>query len=96
MIAPVKAKPFDLGEIVATRGALAALEAAGQPPLLFILRHLLGDWGEVCAADRALNDEALDKGDRLLSAYRTAKGERIWVITEWDRSVTTLLLPDEY
>ncbi|MEI6165744.1 MAG: hypothetical protein WCS52_00975 [bacterium] len=89
-------KPFDLGEVVATRGALAAMEAAGQHPLTFLFRHLSGDWGEVCADDWALNDESLESGDRLLSAYRTNKGERIWVISESDRSVTTLLLPDEY
>ncbi len=96
MVAIRTVKPFALGQIVATRGALAALEAAGQPPIQFIRRHAAGDWGEVCEEDRAINDEAVEGGDRLLSAYQTAKGERIWVITEWDRSVTTILLPDEY
>jgi len=89
-------KPFDLGEIVATRGALVAMEAAEQHPLIFLIRHLSGDWGEVCTDDWKLNDESLVSGDRLLSAYRTNKGERIWVISESDRSCTTLLLPDEY
>jgi len=89
-------KPFALGEIVATRGALAALQAAEQSPLIFILRHAVGDWGEVCTDDWALNDESLESGDRILSAYRTNKGERLWIITESDRSVTTFLLPDEY
>jgi len=89
-------KPFHLGQVVATRGAIAALEAAGQSPLGFLLRHARNDWGEVCADDWALNDQALDSGDRLLSAYRTSKGERIWIITESDRSATTFLLPGEY
>jgi len=70
-------KCFALGQIVATRGALAALESAGQPPLLFILRHLRGDWGEVCPEDWQANDEAVEHGDRLLSAYTTSTGERI-------------------
>ena len=96
MVAVRTIKPFPLGEVVATRGALAAIEEAGQSPLEFLLRHLAGDWGEACAGDWALNDEAVDAGERLLSAYRTRKGERIWVITECDRSATTLLLPDEY
>ncbi len=96
MVAIRTTKSFSIGTLVATRGALAALEAAGQPPLLFIIRHLRRDWGEVCPEDWQANDEAVENGDRLLSAYRTSLGERLWVITEWDRSVTTLLLPDEY
>jgi hypothetical protein len=96
MVAVRTVKHFDLGEIVATPGALDALRRAAEPPLLYVLRHLRGDWGEVCAEDWAANDEALELGERLLSAYRTSLGERIWIITEWDRSVTTLLIPDEY
>ena len=96
MVAIRQINPYPLGELVATRGALAALEAAGQPPAEFLRRHASGDWGEVCEDDWRANDEALDSGDRLLSAYRTAKDERIWIITERDRSVTTILLPDEY
>lgn len=72
------------------------MEAAGQSPLVFLCRHLRNDWGEVCGDDWQLNDEAIENGDRLLSAYRTSKGERLWIITERDRSVTTFLLPDEY
>ena len=89
-------KRFPLGEIVATPGALSVLEKSGQPPLLFLVRHARCDWGEVGKEDWLANDEGLENGGRLLSAYRTSLGERIWVITEWDRSVTTLLLPDEY
>ena len=87
---------FALGEIVSTRGALDALEKAGQPPLLFLLRHASGDWGEVCPEDRKQNDDAVESGDMLLSAYRTSLGERIWVISDAGRAVTTILLPDEY
>jgi len=96
MIAPRTIKHFPLGQLVATPGALSVIERAGQSPNVFIERHLKNDWGEVCGDDWNLNDQALDDGDRLLSAYRTAKGERIWVISESDRSATTLLLPDEY
>ncbi len=96
MIAPRKTVPFPLGELLSTPGALAALERAGQSPLEFLLRHASNDWGEVCGEDWLLNDQALEDGTRLLSVYRTAKEDRLWVITEADRSVTTLLLPDEY
>ena len=90
------AKRFALGEIVSTRGALAALQKAGQSPLPFLLRHATGDWGEVGKDDWQANDEALETGERLLSSYRTSLGVSIWIITEHDRSVSTLLLPDEY
>jgi hypothetical protein len=92
----IPAKAFPLGQLVATPGALAAIQEAGQTPSVFIDRHVHGDWGEVCPEDWRLNDEAVENGDRLLSAYRTAQGVRIWIISEWDRSVTTVLLPDEY
>ncbi len=91
-----KIRHFDLGQLVATPGALDAISRAGQPPLLFIIRHLRNDWGEVCKEDWQANDQAVEDGDRILSAYRTSLDERIWVITESDRSATTLLLPDEY
>ncbi len=87
---------FPLGQLVATPGALAALEEAGQSANEFLRRHASGDWGEVCTEDASLNNQALKHGGRLLSAYRTRHGVRLWVITEADRSVTTLLLPDEY
>ena len=96
MIAPRTVKPFGLGQLLATPGALAAIEQAGQAPAAFIKRHAAGDWGEVCGDDWALNDEALESGGRLLSAYRTSLGVRLWVITESDFSATTILLPDEY
>lgn len=93
---------FRLGQIVATPGALSALEKSGQSPFQFLSRHVRGDWGEVCEEDGKLNDAAVaHEGDeerqyRVLSAYRTRAGERMWVITEADRSATTLLLPEEY
>ena len=88
--------PFSLGQLAATPGALEALQAAGQSPGEFLRRHAAGDWGEVSDEDKALNDQALLDGDRLLSAYRTTKGTKVWIITEADRSVTTFLLPQEY
>ena len=89
---------FSLGQIVATPGALAALGKAGQTPLEFLERHVRGDWGELDEDDRKENQLGLKRGFRLLSSYRTSSEERtkVWVITEADRSVTTLLLPDEY
>jgi hypothetical protein len=92
---------FDLGQILATPGALEALEQSGQTPAFFLAKHCRGDWGEVCASDAQLNDQAVVDGSRLLSAYRTLKGERIWIITEaadnqGHRLATTTLLPSEY
>lgn len=87
---------FELGQIVATPGALTALEEAGQYPWEFLDRHRRGDWGELCPEDRQENELSLREGFRLLSAYRTKKGVKIWIITEADRSATTLLLPEEY
>jgi len=89
-------KNFTLGSVVATPGALQALQDAGQTPLDFLTRHAQGDWGEVSKGDAKLNDDALKAGERVLSAYSTAKGEKLWVITEADRSSTCLLLPSEY
>ena len=87
---------FSLGQTMATPGCLAVLEESGQSPAEFLHRHLNGDFGELDTEDKQANEDALLHGERLLSAYRTNKGEKIWVITEADRSVTTLLLPDEY
>lgn len=92
---------FDLGRVCATPGALEAIEAAGQEPNFFLDRHSAGDWGEVSAEDYRLNDEALKDGGRLLSAYRTLWGVKMWVLTEaaddvGRREATTLLLPSEY
>jgi hypothetical protein len=90
------AAKFPLGTLAATPGALEAIRASGQTPEFFIAKHQAGDWGEVGAEDWRLNDEALRDCSRLLSVYRTLRGVRLYVITEADRSATTLLLPDEY
>ena len=87
---------FPLGRIVATPGALQALEEANQNPFEFIRRHQSGDWGELCEEDKRENEFSLKNGFRLLSAYRTLHDVKVWIITEADRSVTTLLLPHEY
>jgi len=85
-----------LGRTFATPGALAALRRAGQSEAALLARHAAGDWGDISPGDAKLNDQAARKGGRLLSAYTLRDGTRLWVITEADRSVTTLLLPDEY
>jgi len=96
-----KSPLFDLGQIVATPGALEALQDAGQQPHEFLIRHVMGDWGDLDAEDKSLNDAAVIDGSRILSAYQTTKRERIWIITEAAddqgyRSSSTLLLPSEY
>lgn len=87
---------FSLGHVVATPGALDALKAAGDEFLTYLGRHHRGDWGDLCEEDKALNDEGLKGGGRLFSAYLLSDETKIWIITEWDRSATTLLLPSEY
>jgi hypothetical protein len=92
---------FNLGRVLATPGALEAMAESGQQAAFFLNRHVVGDWGEICQEDALLNDEALKDGTRLLSAYSTLKGVRIWIITEaaddsGQRPATTILLPDEY
>lgn len=87
---------FPAGQIVATPGALTLLEQANQSPLEFLSRHLRGDWGDLCQEDKTENELSLKHGFRLLSSYQVTDTERLWIITEADRSVTTLLLPAEY
>ena len=87
---------FPLGHVVATPGALEALAESGQTPAFFLDQHALGSWGVVDEEDWRLSDEAIKDGSRILSAYLTLKGKRLWIITEADRSVTTLLLPENY
>jgi len=83
-----------LGQIVATP---AALGTVSQPDIVAALRrHAAGDWGDVTPDDRAANDDALKSGERILSVYRSATGTTFWVLTEADRSATTVLLPDDY
>jgi hypothetical protein len=87
---------FSLGRILITPGVLAALEETEESPWGFLRRHVSGDWGEVCTEDREENEFALGKPLRLFSVYLLRDGQKIWIITEADRSVTTLLLPSEY
>lgn len=87
---------FSPGKIVATRGALAALEDNNCAPLTLLQRHVCGDWGDLSQQDARQNDMALQSHGRLLSSYLIGSDTRIWIISEWDRSVTTLLLPSEY
>ena len=87
---------FDLGQTVMTIGAREVLEESNQTANEFFARHQTGDWGLVCADDRRENDFSVKEGFRILSAYKTSKGEKLWIITEADRSSTTILLPEEY
>ena len=93
---------FSLGNIVATRDALSAFASTGESPNLFLRRHHNGDWGDLCDEDRKLNDAAIanegdsEKQDRVLSAYHLTDSTKIWIISEYDRSVTTILLPSDY
>ena len=87
---------FPLGRLSATPRALEALALAGQSPESFLRRHVAGDWADLSDDDRRANVQALKAGGRILSAYVTILGERLWIITEADRSRTTILRPDEY
>ena len=85
---------FPLGQVVATPNALALISQSDITATL--ARHVTGDWGDVCAEDKLVNDQAVVEGLRILSAYQTANGIKFWIITEADRSVTTVLLPEDY
>ncbi len=87
---------FSLGRTVATPGALDALTDAGEGPAYYLDRHINGDWGDVPPEDVRENELSLKEGFRILSAYTLSTGVKIWLITEADRSSTTILLPEEY
>ncbi len=90
---------FDSGKIAITCGVDNELKenvTFARHVWLSLQRHLAGDWGNLCNEDRATNELALLEGDRLFSAYTKVGVPPIWIITEWDRSVTTILFPDEY
>ena len=90
----MSAAKFPLGRLVATPNAL---EHIPNPDIMAALqRHLTGDWGDVDQHDREENELSLKEGFRLLSVYRSAKGVKFWIITEADRSATTVLLPEDY
>ncbi|MFX1695912.1 hypothetical protein [Paraburkholderia sp. A1RO-1] len=90
---------FPMGRPAITPGAQATLDAAGIEGVLLLARHVHGDWGDLSAEDLASNELALLTGMRLLSSYDLPGGKgkgKVWIITEADRAVTTILLPDEY
>lgn len=87
---------FPLGKTFATPGALRALEEACMDGRTLFARHRRGDWGSTAPEDIGLNEEALRTGGRLMSVYPLLTGQTVWIITEADRSATTLLLPTDY
>ncbi|WP_321897052.1 hypothetical protein [Burkholderia cepacia] len=85
------------GQVVMTCGVDELVQQGRLNPVVYLRRHLCGDWGDLDDSDRRQNDVALKSGaDRLFSAYEVTPDLKLWIITEWDRSVTTLLLPSEY
>lgn len=94
---------FPLGRVLLTPGAAEVMKAAGDKPSQYLIRHVMGDYGEIskpvggkCQADHRASTHAIEHDLRIISNYLTSGGEALWVITESDRSVTTMLLPEEY
>jgi len=87
---------FSIGKLVATRGAMEMLQRLELSPFDFVSRHWQGDWGDLERDDCYANDRALRENTRLLSSYRINPDDKLWIITEADRTATTLLLPGEY
>jgi hypothetical protein len=87
---------FELGNTSITLGANALLDEFQISPLTLLDRHVSGDWGDLDSEDKARNERALLDGDRLFSSYKVSEHAKVYVITEWDRSQTTILLPSEY
>lgn len=94
-LSPQPGQPlFEIGQLLATPGVM---DAVGQQEIFDALnRHIRGDWGNVCDDDKVANDEALQDGLRILSSYYTGDDVKFWILTEADRSATTVLLPEEY
>lgn len=89
---------FRLGQIVMTRSIAIDVEESAKfarEVTKALRRYASGDWGDICAEDAQMNNEAVNGGDRILAAYNTSNG-KIWIITEWDRSATTILYPEDY
>lgn len=89
---------MEYGTLVATRGIADEMEnnpAFAREISAAFGRYLRQDWGDLCQEDAELNDQSIKIGERILAAYPTSKG-KVWIITEWDRSVTTILFPSEY
>ncbi|MEJ7929858.1 hypothetical protein WG922_07730 [Ramlibacter sp. AN1015] len=93
---PVKPISFPLGRLTATANLLRHMEQHGIDPLTYLSRHASGDWGDLGKQDKLANDVALVDGTRILSKYVLPTGEAVYVITEWDRSITTMLFSSEY
>lgn len=96
---PIIGQKFKLGQVVITRGAnelVADSSKFAEFVLSCLKRHTAGDWGNLCKEDQEANDRALIEGDRLFSAYESEGLPKLWIITEADRSVTTILFPSEY
>ena len=87
---------FPLGRVLMTSGIHSIVQEGKLNPVTYLRRHASGDWGDVCAADKQLNDQSVKGDGRLFSSYEVNEQLKLWIITEWDRSVTTLLLPSEY
>ena len=87
---------FELGKVSVTEGAAHALRDTGDSVDDFLRRHQAGDWGEVSEETRGRNQDALDAGARLESVYHTSKGEKILVVTEADRALTSVMTPEEF
>ena len=89
-------RTFSLGQTVMTRGIAELVNSGQLNPLTYLRRHAQCDWGDLSHNDKVSNNQALKSGDRLFSCYNVTENLKIYVITEWDRSVTTMLLPCEY
>lgn len=87
---------FSLGRVIATQGIAQLAESGTIKPMEYLARHARGDWGDVYQEDWQLNNRSVAGGGRLMSSYKIDECVTLWIITEWDRSVTTLLLPSEY
>jgi hypothetical protein len=96
LLRPAARQRLTAGRLFATPGALDALRAANVTVGDLLTRHLCGDWGDLCPEDHAQNDLALVAGLRVMSCYALTGNVKVWVITEWDRSLTTVLLPTDY
>lgn len=87
---------FELGQLVITQGAQELLERLGKSPFEYLLRHVQGDWGDMEDEDKAENEFALTRELRIFSSYQLTEEEKLWIISEADRSATTTLLSSEY
>lgn len=85
-----------LGKVFITPAAQDALSEAGETPYAYLMRHEKGDWGDVSKTDKKTNDKALENNERVVSVYHLPNSTKIMIITEWDRSITTILLASEY